>query len=453
MWGFSAQSYARGLRRPPLQPHTRTMSSLSTKERFISMTCLILIGELIFSLPFHVTRFFRPTVLEVFQFSNFELGAMFSAYGITGMVCYLPGGTIADRFSARRLMAVSAFSTAFGGVYMATIPSVFGMTVLYGYWGITSILLFWAALIRSTRVAGGAKEQGQAFGLLDSGRGLVAAGVASIIVYAYSTLLPTDIASASIEERRAGLQMVIWSYTLLTFAVGVLVWWLIPEDTSNEGAPSATTLTLDRVKEVLSLPSVWMIAMTVICAYCAFKAVDNYAVFVVDAYGMNDVEAAELSTWAAWIRPIAALAIGFGSDRIATPRATEWCFAVLAASYVAFVLVEPMPGKTTILYITVFVSAVVIYGLRALYFALMESSSIPKGVTGTAVGVISLVGYTPDIFLMPIAGWLIDRSPGARGHQDFFGLMLGISLLGFFVVTRLQKHISEQGPSTQDVRA
>ena len=114
---------------------------------------------------------------------------MFSAYGVTAMVAYLPGGAIADRFSPRRLMAISAFTTALGGVYMVTIPSVMGMTLLYGYWGVTSILLFWAALIRSTRAAGGASEQGQVFGLLDAGRGLVAAGVASVVVWLYSSFL------------------------------------------------------------------------------------------------------------------------------------------------------------------------------------------------------------------------------------------------------------------------
>ncbi len=100
---------------------------------------------------------------------------------------------------------------------------------------------------------------------------------------------------------------------------------------------------------------------------------------------------------------------------------------------------EPIPSKTAILYITFFISAVVIYGLRALYFALMETSKVPIAMTGTAVGVISLVGYTPDIFLIPMAGWLIDRSPGAQGHQDFFTPMLGIALLGLWVVLGLNR--------------
>lgn len=32
-------------------------------QRFAALGCLMLAGEAIFSLPFHIARFFRPTVL------------------------------------------------------------------------------------------------------------------------------------------------------------------------------------------------------------------------------------------------------------------------------------------------------------------------------------------------------------------------------------------------------
>ena len=44
-----------------------------------------------------------------------------------------------------------------------------------GFFGVTTILFFWAALIRATRDWGGNNAQGRAFGLLDGGRGLLAA--------------------------------------------------------------------------------------------------------------------------------------------------------------------------------------------------------------------------------------------------------------------------------------
>ena len=52
------------------------MNEKTPLERALFIGCLILAGEAVFSLPFHVARFFRPTVLHVFDFTNTELGAV-----------------------------------------------------------------------------------------------------------------------------------------------------------------------------------------------------------------------------------------------------------------------------------------------------------------------------------------------------------------------------------------
>ncbi len=124
-------------------------------SRYLYIAALVVAGEMIFGLPFHTSRFFRPTLLEVFGFTNTQLGDLFAVYGITAMVSYFPGGAIADRFSARFLLTASLVATGCGGLYMATIPGARQMAVLYGFWGITTIFLFWGALIRATREWGG----------------------------------------------------------------------------------------------------------------------------------------------------------------------------------------------------------------------------------------------------------------------------------------------------------
>jgi hypothetical protein len=140
-------------------------------RRILHMLVLVLAGELIFSLPFHTARFFRPTLLDAFAFSNTELGDAFAVYGLTAMLSYFPGGALADRFAARKLMSLSLLATAAGGLYMATLPGFLPMTLLYGYWGVTTIFLFWGAMIRAAREWGGRASQGMAFGILDGGRG------------------------------------------------------------------------------------------------------------------------------------------------------------------------------------------------------------------------------------------------------------------------------------------
>ena len=403
------------------------------------MASLVFVGEAIFSLPFHVTRFFGPTMLEVFGINNLELGGMFSGYGVVAMLAYFPGGTLADRFAARKLMAASALMTALGGLYMVTIPSMLGMTLLYGYWGLTSILLFWAAMIRATREWGGSSDQGRAFGILDGGRGLLAAAVASVTVYFFSLMLPEDPTLASQATRKEALQFVIWVYTALTASAAVLVWFFIPEASASKSTSLEKKLELKDVRAVLKLPAVWLTALIVICAYCGYKGMDNYSLFAVQAYGMNEVEGAELSAWAAWVRPFAAIGVGLFADRISSTRATAICFASMIASYFLFVITEPSAGHLNILYITIFFSAVAVYGLRGVYFAIMEETHIPAAYTGTAVGVISLVGYTPDIFIMPIAGWLIVKTPGPAGHQHFFAVLMGLSLLGLLATLAVRR--------------
>ena len=51
-------------------------------KKFLPLVLLILAGELIFALPFHVIRFFRPSLLEDYLYTNMELGVAFSIYGV-----------------------------------------------------------------------------------------------------------------------------------------------------------------------------------------------------------------------------------------------------------------------------------------------------------------------------------------------------------------------------------
>lgn len=57
-------------------------------DRALIIVSLIFAGEAIFALPYHVTRFFRPTFLEVFELSATGLSVVQSAYGFLAMAAY-----------------------------------------------------------------------------------------------------------------------------------------------------------------------------------------------------------------------------------------------------------------------------------------------------------------------------------------------------------------------------
>ena len=116
---------------------------------WLNIILLILAGEAVFILPFVLPRIFRPTVLEVFNLTNVELGALFSTYGIVAFFSYLFGGSIADKYPPKYLISAALLLTAAGGLVLASYPSFWTLQLLYGYWGFTTIFLFWAAMLKA----------------------------------------------------------------------------------------------------------------------------------------------------------------------------------------------------------------------------------------------------------------------------------------------------------------
>ena len=392
---------------------------------------LVVAGEMIFGLPFHTARFFRPTLLDVFGFSNTQLGDMFAVYGVTALLSYFPGGALADRYSARSLLALSLLTTAAGGFYMATIPGAFAMSMLYGYWGVTTIFLFWGALIRATRDWGGSDAQGKAFGILEAGRGLAAALIAGMAVAIFAARMPDAVSTASDAERRAAFQIVLLMYSSVTLAAAALTWLLIPLP-KKRGPRRADPL--QGMAVVVRRPIVWAQAAIIVCAYCGYKGGDYYALYAAQVLGMNEIDAARFATWGAYLRPIAAIGAGLIADRFNAARTIGTTFAILVLAYAPLSMLAASGFGLKLIYINIFVSLFAVFALRGIYFALLEENRTPIQITGAAVGIVSLVGFTPEIFFAPIAGRILDANPGVVGHQNLFLVLALIAVAGILAV-------------------
>ncbi len=393
------------------------------------MATLIVTGEAIFFLPFVIARVFRPTLLEVFGLTNWQLGMAFSAYGIVAMLSYFPGGPLADRFAARKLMSLALASTAVGGLVMASLPDLNTLIVLYAFWGLTTVLVFWAALIRATRSWGGAELQGSAFGLLDGGRGLVAAVIGSAAVAMYARLLPDDLATITLAQRGAAFREVILMFVAITFLTSLLVWWMLAEDESIE-TDATEHSAWKGIRYVARLPTVWLQSAIILCAYVGYKGLDDVSLFAKEGLGFDEVPAAYASTVSMWIRPPAAILTGWIADRYRVTSVTCCAFLAMLVGSLIIALGWIQPGMTMVFFATIITTSAAIFALRGLYFAIMREGNIPLAYTGSAVGLVSAIGYTPEVFMGPLMGFLLDRSPGATGHQEVFAVIAGFSLIG-----------------------
>lgn len=412
-------------------------SSVYKRRRFSTLLVLIIAGETIFFLPFVLARIFRPSLLELFEISNTELGSYFSIYGMVAMISYLFGGNLADRFPARSLMSIALWLTGAGGVVMAMVPGSFVMRILYAFWGFTTIFLFWAAMIRATREWGGNDYQGRAFGWLEGGRGLTAAllGSAAFLIFFFSGNASSGMKWSG--ENINSLPVVILVVSLFTVFMGFLVRIYVPSNPYSD-QPDMEKPDFSYLLRLAKMPGIWMLSIMIICAYSGYKITDDFSLYAREVLDFSENEAAGVGTSALWIRGIVAVFIGIFADR--------WKkLSLISLSYLGAmaggILIGTGVGTTyfILVFLNLLMAMAGIYGVRALYFAVFDEAGIPNRLTGSAVGIVSFLGFTPDVFMSPWMGQLLDTYPGETGHRYVFLLLAGFSLIGLIASLIFQK--------------
>lgn len=401
------------------------------------MASLILAGEVIFVPAFHPGRYFRTSLLEAFGIDNYEYGGAMAWYGVAAMISYGLGGPLADRFGTRPLMFGSLIATAMGSLYMATLPSLFGLKLLFAFWGVSTIFAFWAPLVRATRELGGQVSQGRSFGILDGGRGFVSWVIAAVSAEAIGRYLTPEQGAAG-----EAMRGVLIGYAAVTAVVAVVVWFGLPPalDKLDKSGPRAEPT---QVFRLMRDPKIWLLAIIVLTAYCTYKTQDYYGQFTEDIYGLGKQQSARLTSSLAFLRILAALGAGFLADRwLGATRTVAVCFGLLVAAFTTLYAAPTSTGYLSLAVASVAVAWAAGCGLR-IYFAMLAESSIPRSLTGAATGMVSLVGFTPDIFWPLLAGWLItsarDRGDVLAGYQQLWLLLAVISAVGLLAAALLRQ--------------
>jgi len=404
--------------------------SQPVKQPWYIIVLLILAGEAVFILPFVLARVFRPTFLAAFELDNVSLGICFSTYGIVALISYLFGGVLADRFKPAKLMAVALWLTAAGGVFMATFPDYFLMKILYGYWGFTTIFLFWAAMIKATRIWGGVSSQGKAFGFLDGGRGLVGAAFGTLGVFIFSLFIDANATETSPELREEAFGYVILVSSAIVAVIGIFVFFFLKFRHEDEVVPIKETISAEDLKTVISMPVIWLLMIIILCAYVGYKTTDVFSLYAREVMLFSEVDSAKTGTFLLYMRPLVGVLVGFLADRAKASVYLIVGFLLSIAGAVIFASGVLGPDHALTFFFSIIIIAMGVYAARVLYFAVFNEGNIPLLLMGTAVGVVSFIGYTPDIFAGPMIGYFLDEYPGEPGQQYVFWILAGFSFIG-----------------------
>ena len=194
---------------------------------------------------------------------------------------------------------------------MMTYPSYPVMQLLFAYWGFTTVFLFWAPMIKATRMIGGQKKQGKTFSFLDGGRGIVASSIGVIGVIIFSILITTDISTANIEEKQNAFKYVIAVSSIIVFLCGLVVYSFLKVEISDDEKIGD----FNNMKKLFKSKSIFLISLIILCAYMGYKITDIYSLYASEVMMYDQINAAKIGAYQQYLRPIVCISVGLFSDK------------------------------------------------------------------------------------------------------------------------------------------
>ncbi|NND81770.1 MAG: MFS transporter [Gammaproteobacteria bacterium] len=407
----------------------------TTLQRYIKLAVLVIVAGNIYPL-IYLRQNFQVTITDSFGITAAELGQNYAILGVLYMVTYLPSGWLADRVSPRILMSFSLAAAGLLGLWFSTFPSLFYMKVIFAGWGIAAGLTFWAALIKATTLLAKPHEQGRFFGILDGGRGLVEALLATIAVGMFAYL--TNSAGQTDAE---GLRKVIYLYVGCMLALAPIAYFILHDPSEQPGAAieneAVSSDLWQNLKIIAAKEELWLCGFCILTGYQLFWATYDFSAYMQIHYGLTAVAVGYITVAKLWMRPIGAVAAGFAGDFL-DREGVLGGLLLLAAFALAGMVFLPPGVSSTLLLAVVLAIGFLTYAVRGIFWSTLESCDISNKIKGLAIGVISLVGYSPDIYLPLLNGYLLETYPGKTGYNIYFLSIAAMGLLGALAAWRLK---------------
>lgn len=380
-------------------------------------------GAIIYGLPYF--RFdYYDAYLEVYNLTDTQMGVFGSILGVFGMISYLFGGVVADRFSTRTILTVSLIGTGLGGFVHLLPLNYTALLFLYAFWGVSSLFAFWPCCVKAVRILSGSGDQGKAFGFFEGGRGIGAAFMATGAVWAFKLGL------RGIDDQVTGMKYAIIYYSLLTIFMGILVFFTVKDGKMEK----SDRVTFKGLGELLKMPAVWIIGLVTLCNYVFTLSIYYFTPYLTDILGASVVFGATLAASKRWVSVLGSVGGGFITDKIGTGKMLLISFLAMAVGIVGMLML-PQDSSSVITFTVLFIIVYVFYNVNyAQTWAMMDEGAIPERLSGSAAGLISTVGYLPEIFISVLAGVTLDKYPGVEGYQKYFTFVVIMLLIGAALV-------------------
>jgi MFS family permease len=425
------------------------------KSNTFRLVLLTMSASIIYGLPYFRYAYWN-NFMDLFNLDVQKMANLQTAYGLLALLSYVPGGYLADRISVKKLLIFSCISTSLTGFYLGTIPGYTMTLIIHGFWGVSTILTFWPAFIKAVRFLANEDEQGKAFGFMESGRGIVNAVSAGIGLTIFGFFLAKS-------DGKMSITSVIYFYSVLLLIIGILLFVFLKEEKqagnkkkeakTEEKQARKNAEIKDRILiTVVKMPATWILTGIIFCSYFMNIAFYNFTPYAQNVLKAGPVFAGAVTILAQWVRPFSAAAAGIFGDKIGISK-TVFIGMMLMAFGTFGAAVMPVSNPSIAVFIILIILIYIsMYAIQANHFALLTECGIDKKYTGTVVGLVSTLGYLPEVVTSQVAAQFMISFRMEKGYalgvayKSFFFFMVGLFLLGALLAVIWIKKVKAKVP-------
>lgn len=379
-------------------------------SRQIGSIFLITMSLLMCSLPYLSNTFYEQ-FLEAFSLTNTQVGILLTMYGLTATPGYLIGGVVADKFKAKRLVLIAIFGTSILAVIMTFVKGFVALMIIYACYGITIPVLHWSAYLKLICAQGTPNQKGRIFSLLEI-FGAVANAIGSYGILAFLGIIIATV----------GFKWVTVIYAAFLVIIGIFILFFVKEPDS---IAKDNSFRFSDIKKVLKEPAVWLNCIIVMGLYMSLTGMTYLNPFMTQVFGVSSAVAVAIMAGAkSFLRFVGAPIGGRLIDKTGKSSSALIPACIIGIALLVALLLLPKGTQSAVLAAVLsllFVTLITI-GRPGLYTPVPEAH-IPMAITGTAMGLVSAVGYSTDIWLYSLCGNWIDRY-GNQGYNYIFLLFI-----------------------------
>lgn len=403
----------------------------SKARKYLTIIALGLAGGSIYFIPY-VKYVFYDAQIAAMGINNTQSGLLLTMYTIGNMVLYIPGGYLADKVSTKKALIISLVATSvLTWVYAFSLNFVVSMIIWLGL-SFSTAFVFWSALMKAVRIVGTEEEQGFMYGLYYACNGIAAALTSFISLYAYNTA-GEDIKSGFVRGVNASGVVVLIAAICLVF--------LMKEDAGKVTTESDDDkISLPMVGKVLKSPVVWILSIVILCGYGLKSSVSYFNPYLTEVVGVSAVNSGIFSIINNYLLLLLAPVGGILADKVfkSTCKWLSVSFVILAVLF-GGVLLIPSDISPMIASIYTLLPGAVTMMMYGVVFSSVSEAGISRTMTGTVIGISSIIGYLPDSIYSVLFGKWLDNK-GAAGYTNIFIFLVASGILGAVLAFWIYRH-------------